>query len=654
MTNFNSKNLIKTMRNQNTESDISFKKELLTKIKREKLRKNLQANFFAGLKTHKQYAIALSFILVFAIGGIAYSVMWSSKVTENGLVNDWEYSTETATENQNGSFINLGFLNTSNRNSIQSPTADSSAELGYSVGGAKDINNFRENIKNGYLPLPTDITHEGLFYDYYFDTGKSKECRKLFCASYTTALTNDKFSGNYKEYLTVGLNSGLKEENFKRPPMNLMIVLDISGSMSSPFNSYHYDRYGNKKETGETSTKSKLEIAKSSIIEITKKLNAEDSFGMVLFDENAYVAKPMRRVGETDMNKIREGISKLTPQGATNMEIGLKKGKRLLEDYINEKNLQKDYENRVIFLTDAMPNTGSTSGENLATITRQMAEEKVYSTFVGVGVDFNSTLIEEITDVKGANYFSVNTENEFKQKIQEDFDLIVTPLVFDLKLSFDSNKFEVEDIYGVPGMKEYNASSGIINIKTLFPSRNREGEVKGGVILLKLKNTIGIKPSDKTSQAFTLEVSYQDRAGNIDKSTEAVDLERFNFALPNALFPVGVKPYGYENSGIRKSILLSNYANLMQNWLGEANSKSFETVKKFCGEDQFWPADYYIWRPCYIDSIKWERSSKKLIVSEEYKTRFEEFKTYFENEMKALGDDSLKKEVEILDILIKA
>ena len=32
--------------------------------------------------------------------------------------------------------------------------------MGFSVGGAKDIANFRENIKQGYLPLPTDITYE--------------------------------------------------------------------------------------------------------------------------------------------------------------------------------------------------------------------------------------------------------------------------------------------------------------------------------------------------------------------------------------------------------------------------------------------------------------------------------------------------------------
>lgn len=32
------------------------------------------------------------------------------------------------------------------------------------------MENFRENIKQGFLPLPTDVTFEGIVKDYYFDT----------------------------------------------------------------------------------------------------------------------------------------------------------------------------------------------------------------------------------------------------------------------------------------------------------------------------------------------------------------------------------------------------------------------------------------------------------------------------------------------------
>lgn len=45
-----------------------------------------------------------------------------------------------------------------------------SGTLGFATGGAQDIENFRENIDSGYLPLPTDLTYEGLVKDYEFDT----------------------------------------------------------------------------------------------------------------------------------------------------------------------------------------------------------------------------------------------------------------------------------------------------------------------------------------------------------------------------------------------------------------------------------------------------------------------------------------------------
>ena len=54
------------------------------------------------------------------------------------------------------------------------------SEIGFSIGGAKDINNFRENIKNGYFPIYTDITYNGLFYNYYFDTGKKLNLNTCF------------------------------------------------------------------------------------------------------------------------------------------------------------------------------------------------------------------------------------------------------------------------------------------------------------------------------------------------------------------------------------------------------------------------------------------------------------------------------------------
>jgi Ca-activated chloride channel family protein len=124
-------------------------------------------------------------------------------------------------------------------------------KLGFAVGGAKDVNNFRENIQNNYLPIITDLSYEGLFNDYFFDTGNQQEDsneKKLFCPSYSMAITKNPLQEtieqqSYEYYMTVGLNSNLNENTFKRNPMNLLICIDVSGSMASPFNRYHYDRH---------------------------------------------------------------------------------------------------------------------------------------------------------------------------------------------------------------------------------------------------------------------------------------------------------------------------------------------------------------------------------------------------------------------------
>lgn len=235
-----------------------------------------------------------------------------------------------------------------------------SRTIGLAVGGANDVNNFRENVNNGYLPTPTDITHEGIFYDYTFDTGLQEECTDLFCPSYTTAVSPDPFSSSTEYFLSVGLNSGIKQEDFERKKLNLIVVLDISGSMGSSFNRYYYDQFrtdrANVADVEEFDNRSKMEIANESVVALLDHLGPDDRFGMVLFESSTYTAKGLRSTESTDMNAIKNHILEVTPRGGTNMEAGYRAGTALLQEF---KDLDKDeYENRIIFLTDAMPNTG--------------------------------------------------------------------------------------------------------------------------------------------------------------------------------------------------------------------------------------------------------------------------------------------------------
>jgi len=516
--------------------------------------------------------------------------------------------------------------------------APGSGNIGFSVGGAKDIGNFRENIENNYLPIPTDITYEGLFYNYFFDTGQEEECNKLFCPSYATAISSDPFSNEEEYYLSVGLNSGMKESDFERKKLNLVIVMDVSGSMGSEFSKYYYDRFGNEMEREDTeeSGKSKMEIANNSVVALLDHLEDDDKFGMVLFDDYSYLAKPLTEVGSVDMDKIKDHILDIEDQGGTNMEAGMKEGTSLLTE-VSDANPDK-YENRIIFITDAMPNLGDTDDESLLGMLQNNAEDSIYTTFVGVGVDFNTELVEALTKIRGANYYSVHSEKEFKETMDEGFDYMVTPLVFDLELKLEADGYEIEKVYGSPEADE--ATGEIMKVNTLFPSKTEEGEVKGGIVLLKLN-----KSSEDGN--LTLKVTYEDRNGKEDSDSKEITFE-------------DKREDYYDNLGIRKAIVLTRYVSLMKAWAmeGHANAGKPEPIPVPCPiiimERGIYPPEPPFLPPCFIELGEWERQSVDLDVDSNYRKLFDEFGEYLEDEIGEIGDSEMEQENEILEDLIES
>ena len=507
---------------------------------------------------------------------------------------------------------------------------EESENLGFSVGGAKDINNFRENIENGYLPLPTDVTYEGLFYDYYFDTGDSGDCDSLFCPAYSYAVAGDPFCGVREYYLAVGLNSGMKQSDFERKKLNLVIVLDISGSMDSAFDRYYYDRYGNSVElegSQKDFSRTKMEIASESVVALLDHLEDDDRFGMVLFNGSAHLAKPLNLVGETDMDAIEDHILALRAEGSTNMEAGIEMATDMYDEYLGYYD-ESEYENRIIFLTDAQPNTGNTSRYGLLGMTDDNADYGLYTSFIGIGVDFNADLIESITKIKGSNYYSVHSARQFRERMDDEIEFMVTPLEFDLELKLEARGWEIEQVYGSPLADE--ATGEILRIDTLFPSKTKGGETKGGIVLLKLNKI-------SSNNDLSLVVTYEDRNGRSDIVRTDIDLDRRS-------------PDYFDNDGIRKGVLLSRYADLLINWIIDERQH----------DDWIEP-----WHPrvdyevgiCpppdpYTFLSQWERQSQPLSVSREYERLFEEFADYFEDEMNKIGDDTLEQELDVLELLL--
>eukprot|EP01084_Bolivina_argentea_P278398 475582_1 len=404
-----------------------------------------------------------------------------------------------------------------------------SMKFRFSVNGAKDTKNFRKCIKCGIVPRMNSITSESIFYDYYFGENDSKNIIEeqkddkcgLFYPSFHWARNKTFYddmhdTNDFTYYISVGLESNMREDSFVRDPLNVMIILDISGSMNACFDTYTIDGCD----------ESQIEIAKKCVINLLNEhLNVDcDRFGMVVFHDECMLIQELQFVNKINVPKLQERISNITAEGGTNMmngyELAMKEFENVMHcndiiecDEFEHKNA---YANRMIFLTDANVSKEK-DGIDLIKSIKTNALKKVnpiFCSFIGVGIDFDHDLVCEIGSIKGSNYFSVHSNKDFIQTMNGEFDFMVSPILFDLKLILKINKlFTIDKVYGTNENKQNQiAKNGqIIYINTLFLSKPNENEKsKGGIVVIKLKEN---NKCELMNNNINITVSYKDKNG---------------------------------------------------------------------------------------------------------------------------------------------
>ena len=172
-----------------------------------------------------------------------------------------------------------------------------------------------------------------------------------------------------------------------------------------------------------------------------------------------------------------------------------------------------------------------------------------------------------------------------------------------------------------------------MHANTLFPSSsNEKGEVKGGIILLKIKE----KDKNSIDNKITLKVSYKDKNNEKHEVKEEIEFTK--------------EEENYDNTGIEKGIVLSRYVDMMKNWIlyERVENRTYlitATTGIICGD--------YDSRAIEKILGEHERRSTKLSVSEEYKENFKKLKDYMKEEKDKIKDEDLKKEIKILEKLIE-
>jgi pilin isopeptide linkage protein len=174
--------------------------------------------------------------------------------------------------------------------------------------------------------------------------------------------------GNYTIQMTAQA-TGKEVETTKPVPMDIVLVLDQSGSMADDFN-------GNSTNNNEARRQYAMKAAVNSFIgEVADKYStdADHHMAIVIFSDDAETL-----VGWTAVDKdggaseLTDKISALsnTPSGATNVEAGMTKTQSLMSNAPTGQSRQKT----VIVFTDGVPTTGTRFNVDVANKALEIAQ----------------------------------------------------------------------------------------------------------------------------------------------------------------------------------------------------------------------------------------------------------------------------------------
>jgi len=377
---------------------------------------------------------------------------------------------------------------------------------------------------------------------------------------------------------------------------------------------------------------SKLEVAKKIIISaILPKLNTKDSLSLVLFDDKSYITQPLVPVNTIDLSAFKSEIMKIKTNGGTVMETGMRGGNDQFNAFFKKYPDRVGNENRIFFLTDATPNSGDSDTNAMLKLMRENQSKRIYTTFVGLGVDFNIELVNILTKLKATNYFSVKSAAEFTHLLDKEFDYIVSADVYDVIVQCVDGNFDVERVYGSPGY-EIPKSGVIFEMNSGFPSLKEDpNTTKGGVVLIKLKPKSGWFSSADVSKPTKLKfkTTYCDREGKKYEDNQELNFPGLNDSDI------------YSGSAARKAIVLTRYVNFMKQFIIDHSSKN---------NHQFDKLGIPIPKVKETNASSYGSSMHPLDAT--YRSIAERFRDYFTKEADSLGDAKLLKELELINKIL--
>lgn len=268
--------------------------------------------------------------------------------------------------------------------------------------------NVRRFLNEGRLPPKDAVRVEEMinYFDYAYQLPETKE--KPFeptVAVYPTPWNPQ------TEIIHIGIQGyGLPQG--ERPPVNLVMLLDVSGSMDEP---------------------NKLPLLQKSLSMLAKEMTARDRISIVVYAGNAGVVLEPTAGDQT--LKITQAINNLSAGGSTAGGEGIRRAYELAEASKIEGGV-----NRVILATDGDFNVGITDPEQLEDFVARERESGVTLTVLGFGTgNYNDLTMQKLAQAGNGNAAYIDTLNEARKVLVDEMAGTIFTIAGDVKYQVEFN-----------------------------------------------------------------------------------------------------------------------------------------------------------------------------------------------------------------------
>jgi len=204
----------------------------------------------------------------------------------------------------------------------------------------------------------------------------------------------------------------------KRPPANLVFLIDTSGSMDDP---------------------DKLPLVKKTVCHFAEALRADDRISLITYSGST--AEILPPTAGDQKETIIAALKPLRAHGATAGGEAL----RMAYDAA-AKNYRKDGINRILLATDGDFNVGISDPATLKNYVADKRKSGISLTTLGYGSgNYNDEMMEQLADAGDGNYSYIDSEAEAKKVLVRQLTSTLATVARDIKIQLEFNPAAVKE-----------------------------------------------------------------------------------------------------------------------------------------------------------------------------------------------------------------